>query len=66
MKVDEVLERAVFDGPISLRRESVADAQRWVWRAHNYINRKAPHLARLLIVRRGSTITVMWPERETV
>lgn len=61
MRIDEALERAVSDSPLIIMEVSVDAAQRWVWRAHNHINRKAPHLARLMIVRRGRTITIVAP-----
>jgi hypothetical protein len=67
MTVQEALERALIE-PVHITLDDVYAAQRWVWRAHNHINRKANQygdkaalVRRLMIVRRWNTITVMLP-----
>lgn len=41
---------------------TVAEAKSWQFRAHNYIRRKQPELAQLMISRRGNRITVKVPQ----
>ena len=60
-EVPDILNRAL-EGPLALQFGSPNEARTWVYRAHNFVRRHAPHLRQLMISRRGDRVEIRVPQ----
>jgi hypothetical protein len=60
-EIPEILNRAIST-PITVSFTNSNEAKLWVFRAHNFKRRKAPHFAQLMISRKGPHVTIRVPQ----
>lgn len=60
-EIPDILNRALAT-PVQVSFHNSEEAKLWVFRAHNFKRRKAPHFAQLMISRKGPHVTIRVPQ----